>query len=269
MKYDFICLGGGPVSDYLAIELSKSDLSFLVVSDYSSSHSKNHISYDFFLERYAHYECSQMLILSRFDLLPNSLCEGLMNVLSRSSDMKFGKLTYLSSVAVYPSASRPLSESMPNPQSEYGRSKLQVENRLIAILGDALTVLRVSNLYGALGVSKLESSIVQCLRNESPLRIPSSKVTRDFVHISDLLTFFLSQSSETPSGIFNFATGYATSLISFVNQWSFSYPLKLEESLGDPFILESLISNLKFKTETNFLFTTLDVGIPLSRKALL
>jgi nucleoside-diphosphate-sugar epimerase len=182
---------------------------------------------------------------------------------------KFGKITYLSSVAVYPSSSRSISEFEANPLTEYGHSKLEIEKKLTANLGESLTVLRVSNLYGANQVSKLESGIVRCIRDTNILKLPLSNVVRDFVHVRDLVAYFLSLGLGLPSGVYNFASGQPTSLIQFVNEWSVGFSLKWEASFEDPLILDSVINNSKFENTTNFTFTTLDVGIPLSRKALL
>jgi hypothetical protein len=269
MKYDFIFLGGGNLSFYLEKEFLKSDLSLLVVSDHSTSYSGNLISYKHFIENVSKFECSQMVVMSRFDQLPNDLFHRLMVSLGYAGLVKFGKITYLSSVAVYPSSSRSLSEFDENPVTEYGHFKLEIEERLAAILGESLTVLRVSNLYGANQVSKLESEIVRCIRNGNILKLPISNVVRDFVHVCDLVTYFISFGLGLPSGVYNFASGKPTSLIHFVNEWSRGFSLKLDSSSEDPLILDSVINNSKFENKTNFTFTTLDVGIPLSRKALL
>lgn len=269
MKYDFIFLGGGNLSFYLTNEFLKSELNLLVVSDHSSSYSGNFTSYEYFLENVSEFECSQMVVMSRFDLLPNDLFERVISGLGYAGLVKFGRITYLSSVAVYPSSSRSISESQANPLTEYGQSKLKIEKKLRASLGESLVVLRVSNLYGANQVSKLESGIVRCIKDGSILNLPMSNVIRDFVHVRDLVTYFLSQGLETPSGVYNFASGKPTSLIHFVNEWALGSSLKWDAVLEDPLIIESVISNLKFEKTTNFAFTTLDVGIPLSRKALL
>jgi hypothetical protein len=269
MRYDFICVGGGYLSTHLTGELLKSGASVLVVSDHSSLNFSDHVSYDYFLKQVNDFESSQMLILSRFDLLAENLTERLISRLRFSGIEKFGKITYISSVAVYPSSRQPAFESEPNPQTEYGRSKLEVENKLIAGVGDSVTVLRVSNLYGAPGVSKLESAIVASLKSKVQLRLPASAVIRDFVYVGDLVSFFSFHSLEFPPGTFNFASASSTSLAHFVNKWSLGFSLEFGLSLVDPVILESVISNLSFVTATNFRFTPLDIGISLSQKTLL
>jgi len=268
MKYDFICVGGGHLSSYLARKLVNSGLSVLVVSDHSSSNFTNLVSYDFFLEQANEFESSQMLILSRFDLLAENLIERLTFRLQSSGIEKFGKITFISSVAVYPSSSNPVPESESNPQTEYGRSKLKIEKKLMANFGESLIVLRVSNLYGAPGVSKLESAIVAGIKNQTTLKLPTSTVIRDFVHVRDFSSFLSSQSLDLPPGIFNFASGNSISLVHFVNQWSHGFSLKFDLILADPEILESVISNQSFVAATSFSFTPLDVGISLSQKAL-
>ena len=269
MKFDFVCLGGGPLSHFFTTKLSKSDLKFLVVSDHSIHKYDNQMSYDSFLDKLDDFHCSQMVIFSRFDRLNDDLIERLINGFRSTDKLKFGKVTFLSSVAVYPSTNRSISEAEANPQTAYGRSKIEIEKKLMASLGDSLTVLRVANLYGAAEISKLEVGIALFLKDGTPLRLPKSKVTRDFVYIDDLWTFFFAHSLKFPPGIFNFASGKSTSIIDFVNKWAQGFPLNLESSSEDPVILESVISNLKFKKATNFSFTTLDVGIPLSRQAFL
>lgn len=269
MKYDFVCLGGGPLSHYFTTMLSKSDLKFLVVSDYSNHQYDNRMSYDSFLDKLGDFECSQMVIFSRFDRLKDDVIMRLTNGFRSTDKLKFGKVTFLSSVAVYPSTNRSVSEAESNPHTAYGRSKVEIEKKLIASLGNSLTVLRIANLYGAAGISKLEFGIAQFLKDGTPLRLPKSKVTRDFVYIDDLWKFFFVHSLKFPSGIFNFASGQSTSIVDFVNKWTQGFTLNLESFLEDPVVLESVISNLKFKKATNFTFTTLDVGIPLSRKAFL
>ncbi len=71
-------------------------------------------------------------------------------VLAADRAASFAHVFFLSTVAVYAPQDRAIAETTaPDPQADYGRSKLQAEQVLRAGLGERLTILRLGNLAGA------------------------------------------------------------------------------------------------------------------------
>ena len=92
----------------------------------------------------------------------------------------------LSSRKVYAPAERPLHETMPlGPTDAYGRNKLAVEQRLRALLGERLVVLRLANIFGfeiEPGRRTFAALLLRTLRENGQIRFDMSPfVKRDFL----------------------------------------------------------------------------------------
>jgi len=137
--------------------------------------------------------------------------------------LRFGvkKIIYASSVGVYGEPKYlPLDENHPvNPISYYGISKHTAEHYLhLAHLQHMLSyvVLRYSNVYGPRQSPEGEAGVVaiftrQMLRGERPTIFGKGDKTRDYVHVSDVVTANLLAMEGDGNGVYNLGTGVETS----------------------------------------------------------
>jgi UDP-glucose 4-epimerase len=137
--------------------------------------------------------------------------------------LRFGvkKIIYASSVGVYGEPKYlPLDENHPvNPISYYGISKHTAEHYLhLAHLQHMLSyvVLRYSNVYGPRQSPEGEAGVVaiftrQMLRGERPTIFGKGDKTRDYVHVSDVVTANLFAMEGDGNGVYNLGTGVETS----------------------------------------------------------
>jgi UDP-glucose 4-epimerase len=155
-----------------------------------------------------------------FDAKQNIL--GSLNLILQG--LRFGakKIIYASSGgAIYGEPEyRPVDESHPvRPISYYGISKYAVEHYLrLAHLEHTLSyvVLRYSNVYGARQNPKGEAGVVaiftgQMLHKERPTIFGKGDKTRDYVHVSDVVTANLLAMEKGGNDIYNIGTGVETS----------------------------------------------------------
>lgn len=109
----------------------------------------------------------------------------------------------------------PYKETSPtNPRGRYGRSRLEMERRLLDA-GPA-TVLRISNVYGPGQRTGSGQGVVahwvEAVRTGQPIRLfGSPDATRDFVHIEDVARAALAVTPDSPP-VVNIGSGVATSL---------------------------------------------------------
>lgn len=159
-----------------------------------------------------------------------------------------------SSVAVY--GSNPLFRKESHgahPVNDYGKSKLQIEHDLLDLGSPQLiTNLRISNLFGLCEFKDFTNTVIQKLTDSENLRMPYSKTFRDFVHISDLLSFieYWVNSPQKFGGVLNFSSGYSIGL----DEWALiiartlkkdlAIDRNLHESYSDSFIDNSSVLSI-------------------------
>jgi UDP-glucose 4-epimerase len=155
-----------------------------------------------------------------FDAKQNIL--GSLNLILQCLRFGVKKIVYASSGgAVYGEPNyRPVDESHPiNPISYYAISKHTVEHYLhLSHLENSLsyTVLRYSNVYGPRQSPKGEAGVVaiftrQMLQGERPTIFGKGDKTRDYVHVSDVVTANLLAMERDGNGVYNIGTGVETS----------------------------------------------------------
>ena len=154
-----------------------------------------------------------------FDAKQNIL--GSLNLVLRCLRFGVKKFIYASSVGVYGEPKYlPLDENHPvNPISYYGISKHTAEHYLhLAHLQHMLSyvVLRYPNVYGPRQSPEGEAGVVaiftrQMLRGERPTIFGKGDKTRDYVHVSDVVTANLLAMEGDGNGVYNLGTGVETS----------------------------------------------------------
>ena len=154
-----------------------------------------------------------------FDAKQNIL--GSLNLVLRCLRFGVKKIIYASSVGVYGEPKYlPLDENHPvNPISYYGISKHTAEHYLhLAHLQHRLSyvVLRYPNVYGPRQSPEGEAGVVaiftrQMLHGERPTIFGKGDKTRDYVHVSDVVTANLLAMEGDGNGVYNLGTGVETS----------------------------------------------------------
>jgi len=149
-----------------------------------------------------------------FDAKQNIL--GSLNLILQCLRFGVKKIVYASSAGIYgePKYS-PVDESHPiNPISYYGISKHTVEHYLhLAHLQHMLSyvVLRYSNVYGPRQNPEGEAGVVaiftrQMLQGERPTIFGKGDKTRDYIHVSDVVTANLLAMERDGNGVYNIGT---------------------------------------------------------------
>jgi nucleoside-diphosphate-sugar epimerase len=215
---------------------------------------------------------SDLLISSIKDLRPSNdqFLQKVSEVILRPD--KSLRLINLSSSAVYGSGLKQMTEGcIPNPQSEYARDKIDLENRLNSTLGSLQVInLRISNLYGSLLLPGLISKLIFATRASGTLSIKKG-VFRNFVYFEDLLSFFnLASDKSHPlsPGTYNFAGDYSVSLEQLIDLLrSLDFPLQKFQFIEDQEVLRySFLDNTKIKKELFMTFTSLHNGLLALKK---
>ena len=109
--------------------------------------------------------------------------------------------------------SGPLRETLtPRPENWYGKAKLETELRLQDLLGDRLTILRLSNIFGpdeALGHrNSFFGLALRKLAAEDRIVFDMSPfVQRDFLPVEELSRMLVAVAAAPASGVFNIASG--------------------------------------------------------------
>jgi UDP-glucose 4-epimerase len=126
---------------------------------------------------------------------------------------------YASSVDVYgPPSSRPIREDhLPRPATYYAASKLAAEALLgvwSARAGVPLAVLRLSHVYGPGDTSAkaIPNFLRAYLRGQGPVVRGDGSDVRDYVYIDDVADAVVRAVEQRAAGIFNIASGSATSI---------------------------------------------------------
>ena len=147
---------------------------------------------------------------------------GTQNVLNACLQNNITKIIAASTAAVYQNTSTKiiLDEASPvEPQSPYGESKLEMENKIIdfaSIHNIDATILRFFNVFG-IGQSIEYAGVVtkfkENIQNNSPLVIfGDGAATRDFIHIDDVVDAIILATSHSKNLIYNIASGISTSI---------------------------------------------------------
>ena len=156
-----------------------------------------------------------------FDMEVNT--KGTLNILNACAHTNIRKLVYSSSAAIYGDAKNlPVDEShVMNPESPYAVSKMAAEKYCFVfhiIHSIPFIALRYFNVYGPRQGSNQYANVIPIffrkIRDGENLTIfGDGTQTRDFINVKDIVTAnILAAESKLTSGIFNIATGIATSV---------------------------------------------------------
>ena len=148
--------------------------------------------------------------------------DGTQNVLNACLQNDITKIIAASTAAVYQNTSTKiiLDEASPvEPQSPYGESKLEMENKIIdfaSIHNIDATILRLFNVFGigqSLEYAGVITKFKENIQNNSSLVIfGDGTVTRDFVHVDDIVDAIILATSHSKNSIYNIASGTSTSI---------------------------------------------------------
>ena len=148
--------------------------------------------------------------------------DGTQNVLNACLKNDITKIIAASTAAVYQNSSTKiiLDETSPvEPQSPYGQSKLEMENKIIdfaSIHNIDVTILRFFNVFGigqSLEYAGVITKFKENIQNNSSLIIfGDGTVTRDFVHVDDIVDAIILTISHSKNPIYNIASGISTSI---------------------------------------------------------
>jgi UDP-glucose 4-epimerase len=147
---------------------------------------------------------------------------GTQNVLNACLKNNITKIIAASTAAVYQNSSTKiiLDEASPvEPQSPYGQSKLEMENKIIdfaSIHNIDATILRFFNVFGigqSLEYAGVITKFQENIQNNSSLIIfGDGTVTRDFVHVDDIVDAITLAIPHLKNSIYNIASGVSTSI---------------------------------------------------------
>lgn len=108
---------------------------------------------------------------------------------------------------------RLVEDAVPHPVTAYGRNKLEVERRLTDRLGDRLTIVRLSNVFGAEYDTARRTFFALALRTlaqEDVVRFDMSpSVRRDFLPVEALAARLAAVAPAPRPGVFNLGAGLA------------------------------------------------------------
>ena len=148
--------------------------------------------------------------------------DGTQNVLNACLQNDITKIIAASTAAVYQNTSTKiiLDEASPvEPLSPYGKSKLEMENTIIdfaSIHNIDATILRLFNVFGigqCIEYAGVITKFKENIQNNSSLVIfGDGTVTRDFVHVDDIVDAIILATSHSKNSIYNIASGTSTSI---------------------------------------------------------
>jgi UDP-glucose 4-epimerase len=147
---------------------------------------------------------------------------GTQNVLDACLENNIVKIIATSTAAVYRNTSTKiiLDENSPvEPLSPYGKSKLEMENKIIDFTSlhniDA-TILRLFNVYGigqSLEYAGVITKFKENIQNNLPLIIfGDGSAIRDFIHVDDVIDAIILGISPSKNSIYNIASGTSISI---------------------------------------------------------
>ena len=120
------------------------------------------------------------------------------------------KFIMLSSRKVYGSQPSPIHEEAAcEPIDDYGAQKLAMEQRLTGLLGEELTILRLSNVFGyESGRKTFMGMMLDGLLSRGEIQFNMSPQTaRDFIPIDSTARAILAIAANPPGGVFNIGSG--------------------------------------------------------------
>ena len=140
---------------------------------------------------------------------------GTEKLLYKANHYGIDKFVFISSAAVYGPGQVPNDEEDKcEPENAYRETKLEGENLVGRYLSKGLdsVVFRLFNVYGEGGRGFI-NSLENCVDKGYRLQVNNSgKPTRDYVHVSDIVTALINGLGETPDLIYNVGTGIELSL---------------------------------------------------------
>ena len=136
------------------------------------------------------------------------------------------KIVFLSSGGcVYDYSPDPIKEDFPaHGSNEYGRAKIKMENRLLDSNLNGI-VLRVSNVYGQGQQTGRGQGVIaewaNSIKNRNPITVYGNiDASRDFIHISDLVSAITLSCGNEFQGILNVGSGISTTLQQILDSFS-------------------------------------------------
>ena len=181
----------------------------------------------------------------RRDLEVNVL--GTLRVIEAAKAAGANRVVFTSSGgAVYGETDEPATEaSRLRPMSYYGAHKALAE-RYVEWSGLSFAIARPSNVYGAGQPARGEGAVIAAFVEATTQGIPlvvhgDGDQSRDFLHVSDLVAALLLLGGHSDSGIWNVASGHATTvreLVEALRRSSFS-PLRTTTSVRRPGDIQS------------------------------
>ncbi len=126
------------------------------------------------------------------------------------------RMIMLSSRKVYAPSDHPLAETSPiGPSDAYGANKRRAEERLARELGERLSILRLSNIFGderVPGRRSFLALLLNRLMEQNQIRYDMSPfVKRDFLPVETLTGLLARIVREPPGGVLNVGSGIALS----------------------------------------------------------
>lgn len=149
--------------------------------------------------------------------------KGTENVMKCCAENKIKKIIFASSASVYADSKNPLNEkSETNPQSPYGKSKLEAES-IIKNYSQKFNIssicLRMFNVYGRgqnINFVGVISKFISDISNDKSIHINGDgKQTRDFVSIHDVIDAFdcaIKNINEKRGTVYNIGSGKSISI---------------------------------------------------------
>lgn len=173
----------------------------------------------------SHVDAARLIRSGRFDVILNCAFDPKLKTADYQTDFDADLIAarlaarcgahfvMLSSRRVYASRAelRTIDETeAPAPDTQYGRNKLESENRVRDLLDDRCTVLRVSNVFGyEPGRSTFFGQAISSLRRERRVILDVSPfVVRDFIPVEMLCGILNQVLLVRPAGIFNVGAGF-------------------------------------------------------------
>lgn len=154
----------------------------------------------------------------------------LLQALSRLPDTQRPLLVFPSSGAVYGECGNQaaVEDTILAPKSYYAAGKVAGEELLQQYSAHGLgkiTILRISNLYGAQGVSKVPQGVIaklaECFhKNTQPTIWGDGTATKDYLHVDDFCEAVYRVLAERFEGVWNLCTGTSHSLLEVLSIFS-------------------------------------------------
>jgi UDP-glucose 4-epimerase len=167
---------------------------------------------------------SPLLSIHRPEVVNRVNVSGTVNVLRAAVAQEVNRIVFASSSSVYGDAraARVGEDDQLNPITPYGASKLAAEKycqTFCTAYGIAEISLRYFNVYGERQSANPYSGVIAIftkalLHGQRPIIYGDGRQTRDFVHVSDVVSANLLalQSKQALGQAFNIGTGHATSI---------------------------------------------------------